>query len=91
MPPQAAANNALITSIPHNTYTSQVGRGNAILANKNQQGNPLLKQLKNINYRFADIIPDYQFNDKVCRLWMVPALAGALSDGCVVVCAMLQM
>lgn len=46
-------------------YSSQVKQGNAILVNKNQQGNPVLKQLRNINYRFATIIPDYQFNDKV--------------------------
>jgi hypothetical protein len=50
-----------------NAYSAQVGHGNAILVNKNQAGNPLLKHLRNINHRFADIVPDYQFNDKVWK------------------------
>lgn len=57
-----------IANHSQSAYSSQVKTGNAILVNKNQQGNPLLKQLRNINYRFATIIPDYQFNDKVRML-----------------------
>jgi hypothetical protein len=50
---------------PGASYSALVTHGNAILVNKNQQGNPLLQHLRNMNYRFAPIIPDYQFNDKV--------------------------
>eukprot|EP00892_Ulva_mutabilis_P011917 jgi/Ulvmu1/9098/UM005_0193.1 len=46
-------------------YTSHVTQGNAILVNGNQRGNPVLKYIRNVNYRFADVVPDFQFNDKV--------------------------
>ena len=47
------------------TSSGQGSQGNAILVSKNQQGNPLLKCLRNINYRNADVLPDYQINDRV--------------------------
>lgn len=46
-------------------YSGQIGYGNAILVNRNQQGNPVLKHIRNVNYRFADVVPDFQFNDQV--------------------------
>lgn len=53
-------------------YTSHVTHGNAILVNSNQRGNPILKYLRNVNHRFADIVPDFQFNDKVPSPPQVP-------------------
>jgi hypothetical protein len=46
-------------------YSRNIGQGNAILVNRNQQGNPVLKHIRNANYRFADVVPDFQFNDQV--------------------------
>ena len=46
-------------------YSAHVTQGNAILVNSNQRGNPVLKYLRNVNHRFADVVPDFQFNDKV--------------------------
>lgn len=50
--------------VPRSSSTYSV-QGNAILVNNNQMGNPLLKFLRNINYRHADVVPDYQINDRV--------------------------
>lgn len=61
--PLQPSNRAPATST---AYSSQIGYGNAILVNRNQQGNPVLKHVRNVNYRFADVVPDFQFNDQVC-------------------------
>jgi len=61
---------------PARPYGSQVGQGNAILVNGNQQGNPLLACLRNVNYRHAEVLPDYQINDRV-RLSCVLAPAAS--------------
>lgn len=50
--------------VPRSSSTYSV-QGNAVLVNNNQMGNPLLKFLRNINYRHADVVPDYQINDRV--------------------------
>lgn len=67
-------------------YTAHVTHGNAILVNSNQRGNPVLKYLRNVNHRFADIVPDFQFNDKVLppttftrQMTTTPALNAARS------------
>jgi hypothetical protein len=58
----AASDSAATSS---KSYSAQIGHGNAILVNRNQHGNPVLKHVRNVNYRFADVIPDFQFNDQV--------------------------
>ena len=55
-----------IASTVSRLCSAQIGHGNAILVNRNQQGNPVLKHVRNVNYRFADVVPDFQFNDQVC-------------------------
>jgi hypothetical protein len=58
--------------VARNAYSSVVSHGNAILVNNNQLGNPVLKCLRNINYRHADVVPDYQINDRVRMLLRLP-------------------
>lgn len=33
---------------------------NAIIVSKRQQGNPVLKHIRNVRWQFDDIVPDYQ-------------------------------
>jgi hypothetical protein len=65
-------------------YSAQIRSGNAILVNHNQQGNSILKHIRNVNYRFADIVPDFQFNDQVCQL-----VLNAGTSQCVATCLLL--
>lgn len=75
--PQAAA----VAKPQARAYSVHVQQGNAILVNKNQTGNPVLRQLRNINYRFADVLPDYQFNDRVRALSVCGTATGAEGSG----------
>ena len=59
---------------------------NAIMVSKRQEGNPVLKHIRNVRWQYADIIPDYQIGQQTCALflslrwipWAVDALPAAL-------------
>jgi hypothetical protein len=76
----------LIAQVSTNdAYSRHVVTGNAILVNRNQQSNPVLKKLRNVNYRFAEIAADFQFNDKVrlphpCMQYLYARIGSALME-----------
>lgn len=41
-----------------------------ILVNKRQQGNPVLKHIRNVRWQFGDIIPDYQLGLNTAALFL---------------------
>ncbi|KAH7441873.1 hypothetical protein KP509_03G060000 [Ceratopteris richardii] len=43
---------------------------NAILVSRRQQGNPVLKHVKNVRWVFADIVPDYLLGQSSCALYL---------------------
>lgn len=43
---------------------------NAILVSRRQEGNPVLKHIRNVRFQFADIIPDYQMGGQTCALFL---------------------
>ncbi|ERN10704.1 hypothetical protein AMTRI_Chr09g19080 [Amborella trichopoda] len=43
---------------------------NAVLVSRRQQGNPLLKHIRNARWMFADIVPDYQLGQTSCALYL---------------------
>ena len=43
---------------------------NAILVSKRQEGNPLLKHIRNMRWQHADIVPDYQMGAQHCALFL---------------------
>ena len=43
---------------------------NAILVSKRQEGNPVLKHMRNVRFQFADIVPDYQMGGQTCALFL---------------------
>ncbi|KAF3782395.1 DNA excision repair protein ERCC-1 [Nymphaea thermarum] len=53
---------------PSSSATS-LGR-NAILVNHRQQGNPLLKHIRNVRWSFSEIIPDYLLGQNSCALYL---------------------
>lgn len=51
------------TSAPH--YNP-----NAIIASKRQQGNPLLRHIRNVRWQFGDVSPDYVLGQNTCALFI---------------------
>eukprot|EP00249_Psilotum_nudum_P008724 c21468_g1_i4 orf=216-980(-) len=43
---------------------------NAILVSRRQQGNPVLKYIRNVRWLFADIVPDYLLGQNSCALYL---------------------
>ncbi|BDA42501.1 DNA excision repair protein ERCC-1 [Coccomyxa sp. Obi] len=43
---------------------------NAVLVSKRQEGNPVLKHIRNVRWQFADIVPDYQMGSNTCALFL---------------------
>ncbi|TPX43350.1 hypothetical protein SeMB42_g04754 [Synchytrium endobioticum] len=43
---------------------------NAILVNSNQNGNTVLKCIRNVAWEYSDIIPDYQMGSTACALFL---------------------
>ena len=57
---------------------------NAIMVSKRQEGNPVLKHIRNVRWQYADIVPDYQMGQQTCALflslrWMFPATNAGLA------------
>lgn len=53
---------------------------NAIFVNKRQEGNPVLKHIRNVRWQFADIVPDYQMGQNACAVFL--SLRSAASAAC---------
>ena len=43
---------------------------NAIFVHKRQEGNPVLKHIRNVRWQFADIVPDYQMGQTTCAVFL---------------------
>lgn len=43
---------------------------NAVLVSRRQEGNPLLKHIRNVRWTFADIVPDYIMGADSCALFL---------------------
>lgn len=43
---------------------------NAILVNRRQTGNPVLKYIRNVRWVFGDIVPDYLLGQSTCALYI---------------------
>lgn len=43
---------------------------NAVLVSKRQEGNPVLKHIRNVRWQFTDIVPDYQMGAQTCALFL---------------------
>lgn len=43
---------------------------NAIIVSKRQQGNPVLKHIRNVRWQFGDIVPDYQLGASAAGLFL---------------------
>lgn len=52
--------------------------GAAILVSKRQQGNPLLKHIKQVRWQYADIVPDYMVGATTALLFLSIRCAVAL-------------
>ena len=42
----------------------------AILVNRRQEGNPLLKCIRNVRWQYRDVIPDYQLGSTSCAIFL---------------------
>ncbi|KAK9917753.1 hypothetical protein WJX75_007855 [Coccomyxa subellipsoidea] len=43
---------------------------NAVLVSKRQEGNPVLKHMRNVRWQFTEIVPDYQMGAQTCALFL---------------------
>ncbi|CAK9860201.1 unnamed protein product [Sphagnum jensenii] len=43
---------------------------NAIIVSRRQQGNPVLKHIRNVRWVFGDIVPDYLLGQTTCALYL---------------------
>lgn len=55
---------------PRPQAVAQVLPGNAIIVSKRQQGNPMLKHIRNVRWQFGDIAPDYQLGQSAAALFL---------------------
>lgn len=52
------------------TVVRSVNKGNCVLVNPKQRGNPLLKSIQNIPWEYDDIVPDYVVGATSCILYI---------------------
>eukprot|EP00252_Welwitschia_mirabilis_P008535 TRINITY_DN20440_c0_g1_i1.p1 TRINITY_DN20440_c0_g1~~TRINITY_DN20440_c0_g1_i1.p1 ORF type:complete len:408 (+),score=86.50 TRINITY_DN20440_c0_g1_i1:193-1416(+) len=54
-----------------NVQFSSMSQGqNGIIVSRRQQGNPLLKHVRNVRWTFGDILPDYLLGANTCALYI---------------------
>ncbi|KAJ7528650.1 hypothetical protein O6H91_15G012300 [Diphasiastrum complanatum] len=53
-----------------NSIPSAAQARNAILVSRRQQGNPILKHIRNVRWMFGDIVPDYVLGQTSCALYL---------------------
>lgn len=71
-PPTASGSSASTTGGPvPKPDAAAVGQArNAILVSRRQQGNPVLKHIKNVRWIYTDIVPDYILGQSSCALYL---------------------
>lgn len=71
-PPQSSSNEqGTNSSASGNLAPTVVAQGrNAIIVNRRQQGNPILKHIRNVRWKFGDIVPDYLLGQNTCALYL---------------------
>ena len=42
----------------------------AVTVSRRQEGNPVLKHIRNVRWRYGDIVPDYQMGLNACALFL---------------------
>ena len=42
----------------------------AVTVSRRQEGNPVLKHIRNVRWRYGDIVPDYQLGLNACALFL---------------------
>ena len=40
------------------------------MVSKSQNGNPLLRHIRNVRWQFADVVPDFVLNSEACVLFI---------------------
>lgn len=51
----------------------------AVTVSRRQEGNPVLKHIRNVRWRYGDIVPDYQMGLNACALFLSLRSTSALS------------
>jgi DNA excision repair protein ERCC-1 len=72
-PPTLSTPSAMTNSAGNTTTSIVAGRGsgNAILVYKSQQGNPLLKRIRNVPYELCgDLVSDFQLGASTCAIFL---------------------
>eukprot|EP00897_Mesotaenium_endlicherianum_P010375 jgi/Mesen1/9366/ME000061S08805 len=52
------------------TWPRALQSQNAIIVSKRQQGNPVLKNIRNVRWQFGDVVPDYVLGASSCALYL---------------------
>lgn len=71
-PPQSSSNEqGTASNSSGNIAQATVTQGrNAIIVSRRQQGNPILKHIRNVRWAFGDIVPDYLLGQNTCALYL---------------------
>ncbi|XP_057860324.2 DNA excision repair protein ERCC-1 isoform X2 [Cryptomeria japonica] len=75
-PPPSSSNEASSSAGASLNSSLNIGVGpvsqgrNGIMVSRRQQGNPILKHIRNVRWAFADIIPDYVLGQNACALYI---------------------
>lgn len=71
-PPQSSSNEqGTASNSSGNIAPTTVTQGrNAIIVSRRQQGNPILKHIRNVRWTFGDIVPDYLLGQNTCALYL---------------------
>jgi DNA excision repair protein ERCC-1 len=69
---QGTASNASgVVSLSRKIAPATVTQGrNAIIVSRRQQGNRMLKHIRNVRWTFGDIVPDYLLGQNTCALYL---------------------
>jgi DNA excision repair protein ERCC-1 len=56
----------------HNQSASQSNalQGNTVFVSRTQNGNPLLRHIRNVRWVFADVVPDFVLNENACVVFI---------------------
>ncbi|GLI69258.1 hypothetical protein VaNZ11_013840 [Volvox africanus] len=65
-PPRPVASSGMLQQPP----AGPIPPPNVVLVNRRQQGNPVLKHIRNVRWQFADIVPDYQLGQGTAALFL---------------------
>lgn len=69
--PQSSNEQGTASTSSGNIAQATVTQGrNAIIVSRRQQGNPILKHIRNVRWAFGDIVPDYLLGQNTCALYL---------------------